>query len=147
MRLADIEIGSEYAVSVNERQLDMPDGDDVALWRRHITHGHLDRAISGYKARVLAIEPKERGHRLIRVELAGTNLRLEERIEDHLDGTRTVWRGYREHEDGSPVEDEFVVEALISPAQVLMTWDEAEISSAVRRARFQTPREFSGITW
>jgi len=133
MKLTEIKIGEEYAVSVNEKQVDLEETGLIHL-RRHFALSAATRKMFGYHARVVGFEISGSGQKVVRVELSYREQRTTEYVEDHLDGTRTKWRGYVEDEDGMPVEDEIRFEAVIQPSQVKMEWTEAVVQQGVQWA-------------
>jgi translation elongation factor P/translation initiation factor 5A len=135
MKLAEIRVGEFYAVSVNEKQVDLvePDGEEFGL-RRLIALSMVRQHIQGRKARVVGFEKSATGRTVVRVELTARHSRSDYREEDNFDGTKTIWRGIVVDGDGNIVEDDETFEALIQPMQVYEEWDESVVRVGVRHA-------------
>lgn len=135
MRLAEIRVGDEYAVSVTEKQ---------AGYR---ALSGVPRHYDGYQARVVALETSETGRTVVRVELPVRRTRWKEWVEDNGDGTRTVWKGYVIDAAGNGLEDEEPIEALVQPSQVKLEWTEAVVRWEVRHASRTLDAQDDGRGW
>jgi hypothetical protein len=135
MKLAEIQIGERYAVSILPKQIENAQpgllgseslGAELVLSRAR-------RFWSGYEALVVGIEANERGRKVVRVEFTAYSLRRFEKTEDNYDGTRTKWTGYVFDENDNMVEEEEIYEAFIQPSQVHATWEDATVERAMSR--------------
>lgn len=141
MRTAEIEVGGEYEVTVNPRQVQDIGGDPDGIFDHpefiaRVLIGDIDRedhSLRGVKGKVLGIEEGEHGRKLVRVECVARQTIHKEYVEDNPDGTKTEWSGLVVDEDGDPVERDVSFEALIAPMQVKRVWVDAFVEIEMRK--------------
>lgn len=139
MKLAEIEVGESYAVSVNPLQVQGLMGDPEDFFSepqfvaRYLISDVADRALRGVKAEVVAVEAVD-GRRKVRIRCVARKSLHKHYIEDNYDGTKTDWNGLVLDDEDNPVEEDVPFEALIEPSQVLAPWVDALVETEMRMA-------------